>query len=60
MSNRDLIEQLKILSGTGQIDKRLFGECSRLEASVSSGRKKLQIGDCWHSKVCEKLYRDLS
>ena len=60
MSNRDLIEQLKKLSETGQIDKRLFRECSRLEASVSNGRKKLQIGDCWHSKVCEKLYRDLS
>jgi len=60
MSNRDLIEQLKTVSATGQIDKRLFRECSRLEASVSTGRKKLQIGDCWHSEVCEKLYQDLS
>jgi hypothetical protein len=60
MSNRELIEQLKSVSAAGQIDKRLFRECSRLEASVSDGRKKLQIGDCWDSKVCEELYRDLS
>jgi len=60
MSNRDLIEQLKTVSKTGQIDRRLFRECSRLEASVSNGRKKLEVDAFLHIEVCEKLYRDLS
>ena len=61
-SNRRLIHEMQKLqeaqkAASMKHDARLFPkESAALEASVSRGRKILEISEVWESKVCEKLF----
>lgn len=62
-SNRELILHCKrheTALGLKLRDRLFPNDSATLEASVSIGKKLLEIDQNWNSKVCEKLLRDSS
>jgi hypothetical protein len=62
ITNRELIRVIQIVEQTKSLDagERLFPERGNSDASLSRGKKILEIDDNWNSKVCEELQQSFT
>jgi hypothetical protein len=62
ISSRELTRIIQIVENALGLNttEKLFPKRGNLDASLSSGKKILEIDDDWNSKVCEEVQRTLS
>ncbi len=62
ITNRELIRVIQVIEQTESLDagERLFPERGNSDASLSRGKKILEIDGDWNSKVCEELQQSFT